>query len=120
VIEVICDEDTWSYHIFAGSPGSLHDFNVQYQSPMYMDVITGKWPPRKFSFTVNGNTRTLLYFLVDGIYPRFAFFVAPNLNPLTLQQRTFNRLQEALRKDVEHLFGILTARFHVMLHPCRM
>jgi len=120
VIEAICDEDTWIYHIFAGSPGSLNDINVLYQSPMYMDVITGKWPPREFSFTVNGNTRTLLYYLVDGIYPRFAFFVAPFPNPQTLEQRTFNRLQEALRKDVERLFGILTARFHVMLHPCRM
>jgi len=119
VIEAICDEDTWIYHIFAGSPGSLNDINVLYQSPLYMDVITGKWPPRDFPFTVNGNTRTLLYYLVDGIYPRFAFFVAPYPNPQTREQRTFNRLQEALRKDVERLFGILTARFHIMLHPCR-
>ena len=118
VIEAICDEDTWIYHIFAGSPGSLNDINVSYQLPMYMDVITGKWPPR--SFTVNGNTRTLLYYLVDGIYPRFPFFVAPYPNPQTLEQRIFNRLQEAVRKDVELLFGILTARFHVMLHPCFM
>jgi len=34
VIEAICDEDTWIYHIFAGSPGSLNDINVLYQSPM--------------------------------------------------------------------------------------
>jgi len=56
---------------------------------------------------------------VDGIYPRFAFFVAPYPDPQTREHRTFNRLQEALRKDVERLFGILTARFHIMLHPCR-
>jgi len=120
VIEAICDEDTWIYHIFAGSPGSLNDIIVLYQSPMYMDAITGKWPPRDYSFTVNGNTGTLLYYLVDGISPRFASFVAPYPNPRTPEQRTFNRLQEALRKDVERLFGILLARFHVMLHPCRM
>jgi len=120
VIEAICDEDTWIYHIFAGSPGSLNDINVLYQSPMYMGVVTGKWPPRDFSFTVNGNTRTLLYYLVDGIYPLYSFFVAPYPSPQTPKKRTFNRLQEALRKDVEQLFGILTARFHVMLHPSRM
>ena len=119
VIEAICDEDTWIYNIFASSPGSLNDINVMYQSPLYMDVITGKWPPRHCPFTVNGNTRTLLYYLVDGIYPRFAFFVAPYPNPQTREQRTFHCLQEALRKDVERLFGILTARFHIMLHPCR-
>ena len=62
----------------------------------------------------------MLYYLVDGIYPRFAFFVAPYPNPQIREQRTFNRLQEALREDVERLFGILTARFHVMLHPCRL
>jgi len=119
VIEAICDEDSWIYHIFAGCPGSLNDINVLYQSPLYMNVITGKWPPRDFPFTVNGNTRTLLYYLVDGIYPRFALFVAPYPNPQTREQRTFNLLQEALRKDVERLFGILTARFHIILHPCR-
>jgi len=120
VIEAICDEDTWIYHIFAGSPGSLNDISVLYQSPMYMDVVTGKWPQRDFSVTVNGNTRTLLYYLVEEIHPRFAFFVAPYPNPQTPEQRTFNSLQEALRKDVERLFGNLTARFHVMLHPCRI
>ena len=87
---------------------------------MYMDVVTGKWPPRDSSFTVTGSTRTLLYYLVDGIYPRFAFFVAPYPNPQTPQQRTFNLLQETLRKDVERILGILTARFQIMLHPCRM
>jgi len=59
---------------------------------MYMDVITGKWPPREFLFTVNGNTRTLRYYLVDVIYPRFAIFDAPFPNPQTVEQRTFNRL----------------------------
>jgi len=118
-IEAIFDEDTWIYHIFAGCPGSLNDTNVLYQSPLYMDVITGKRPPRDCRFTVNGHARTLLYYLVDGIYPRFGFFVAPYLNPQSREQRTFNRLQEALRKDVEHLFRIRTARFHSMLHPCR-
>jgi len=88
VIEAICDEDTWIYQIFAGCPGSRNDINVLYQSPLYMDVITGKWPPRDCPFTVNGNTRTLLYYLVDGIYPRFAFFVAPYPKPQTREQRT--------------------------------
>jgi len=84
-----------------------------------MNVIIGKWPPRDCPFNVNGNTRTLLYYLVDGSYLRFAFFVAPYPDPQTREQRTFNRLQEALYKDVERLFKMLTARFRIMLHPCR-
>jgi len=120
VIEAICDEDTWIYQNFAGSPGSLNYVNGVYQSPMYMDDVTGKWPMSDCSLTVNGNTLTFLYYLVDGVYPRFAFFVAPYRNPQTPEQQTFNRLQEALRKDVERLLDILTARFDVMLHPYRM
>jgi len=119
VIEAICDEDLWIYHMFVGAPGSLNDINVLYQSPLYIGITTGKWPPSSFPFTVNGNTRTLLYYLVDGIYPRFAFLVAPYPKPSTEQQRVFNRLQEAIRKDVERLFGVLTRRFHVMLNPAR-
>jgi len=42
---------------------------------MYMDVITGMWAPHDVLFTVNGDTRTFLYYLVDGIHPRFTFFV---------------------------------------------
>jgi len=58
-------------------------------------------------------------YLKDDIYPIFAFSVAPCPNHHTREQRIFNRLQEALRKDVKGLFGIPTARFHIMLHPCR-
>jgi len=53
------------------------------------------WPPKSFSFCDNGRTRRLSYYL------------------------TFNRLQEALCKDVERLYGVLTARFHILLHPGR-
>jgi len=42
VLEAICDEDPWIYHDFSGAPGSLNDINVLYQSPLYMDVMTGK------------------------------------------------------------------------------
>jgi len=88
-------------------------------SPLYLSVTNGEWPPRTFSFPANGTTRTLLYYLVDGFYPRFAGFVSPFLNPTTEVEMTFNRLQEALRKDVERLYAVLTARFHVALHPAR-
>jgi len=61
----------------------------------------------------------LPYYLVDGIYPRFSFLISPHPKPSTEEQTTFNRLQEALRKDVERLFGVLMKRFHVALHPGR-
>jgi len=68
---------------------------------------------------MNGHTRMLPFYLVDGIYPRFAFLISPDPEPSTEEQTTFDRLQAANRKDVERLFGVLMKRFHVALHPGR-
>jgi len=119
VVEAVCDEDLWVWHLFVGAPGSLNDINVMHQSPLYLDATGGRWPPRNKPYTINGHTRTLPYYLVDGTYPRFSFLISPHPKPSTEEQSTFNRLQEAIRKDVERLFGVLVKRFHVALHPGR-
>lgn len=119
VMEAVCDEDLYIWHLFVGCPGSMNDINVLQQSPLYQDVTAGLWPPRDQPFTVNGVTRTLLYYLVDKIYPHYAFFVQAYANPDTDKKRIFNRLQEALRKDAERLYAVLTARWHIALHPAR-
>jgi len=56
VVEAICDKDTWFDHLFAGILGSPNDINVLHQSPMYMEVITGKWPPRDFALYGHGQS----------------------------------------------------------------
>jgi len=89
------------------------------QSPLYLDVTGGRWPPRGTPFTINGRTHTLPYYLFDGIYPRYNFLMSPHPKPSTKEQRTFHCLQEAIRKDLERLFGSLMKRFHVALHPGR-
>ena len=98
---------------------SLNDINVMHHSPLYLDVTGGRWPPSKMTYTINGRTRTLPYYVVDGIYPRYACLIPPHSRPSTEEQTTLNRLQEAIRKDVERLFGVLMKRFHVALHPGR-
>ena len=119
VVEAVCDDDLWIWHLFVGASGILNDINVLNQSPFYLDVTAGRWRPRGVSFTVNGITCTLPYCLVDRIYPRYAFPVSSHQMPMTDEAKTFNRLQGAIRKDVERLFGILTKRFHIALHPGR-
>jgi len=119
VMETVCDEDLWIWHLFVGCPGSHNDLNVLHVSPIYLSVTKGEWPPRTFSYTAKGTTPTLLYYLVDGIYPRIAFFVSPFPDPTTEVEVTFNRLQEAMREDVERLYAVLTARFHVAFHPAK-
>jgi len=119
VVEAVRDEDLWIWHLFVGAPGSLNDINVWNQSPLYLDVTAGWRPPRGVTFTVNGITRTLQDYLVDGIYPRYAFLVSPHPIPMTDEAKTFNCLQQATRKDVERLFGVLKKRFHIALHRGR-
>jgi len=119
VIKTVCDEDLWIWHLFVGCPGSHNDPNVMHVFPLYLSVTNGEWPLRTFSHTANGTTRSLLYYLVHGIYPRFAFFVFPFPDPTTEFEVTFNCHQEALRKDVKRLYAVLTARFHVALHHAR-
>jgi len=119
VMETVCDEDLWIWHLFVGCPGSHNDLNVLHVSPIYLSVTKGEWPPRTFSYTAKGTTPTLLYYLVDGIDPRIAFFVSPFPDPTTEVEVTFNRLQEAMREDVERLYAVLTARFHVAFHPAK-
>lgn len=119
IMETVCDEDLWIWHLFVGCPGSMNDLNVMYQSPLYHDVTSGAWPPRDKPFTVNGRTRTLLCYLVDGIYPHYPCFICAYPNTDTPKKKVFNRLQEAIRKDAERLYGVLNSRFHVAPHRAR-
>lgn len=96
IMETVCDEDLWIWHLFVGCPGSMNDLNVMYQSPLYHDVTSGAWPPRDKPFTVNGRTRTLLYYLVDGIYPHYPCFICAHPNTDTPKKKVFNRPQEAI------------------------
>jgi len=119
VTETVCDEDLWILQLFVGCPGSHNDLNVMLVFPLYFSVTHGEWPLCTYSFTANGTNRTLLYYLVDGIYRRFAFFVSPFQNATREVELTFNRLQEALRKDAERLYAVLTAGFDIVLHPAK-
>nr|XP_043638245.1 uncharacterized protein LOC122609252 [Erigeron canadensis] len=55
-------------------------------------------------FTVNGTEYQYPYFLVDGIYPRYAMFVKTISHPTGEKRIRFTKAQEAARKDVERAF----------------
>jgi len=118
-VEAVCDEDLWIWHLFVSAPRSLSDINVMHQSPRYLHMTAGRWPPRKQSYTLNGTTRLLPYQLVDSFNPRYAFLMSPHPKPTTEEHKVFLRFQDAVSKDVERLFGVLTQRFHIAFHPGR-
>ena len=68
---------------------------------------------------MNGRQYGQTYYLVDGIYHKYANFVKNISNPMTPQEAYFASKQEAYTKDVERAFGILQARFAIIKGPAR-
>ncbi|XP_030925845.1 uncharacterized protein LOC115952748 [Quercus lobata] len=54
------------------------------------------------------------YYLTNGIYPKWSTFVKTIPSLLGLKRKLFAKAQEAYRKDVEHAFGVLHARFAIV------
>ena len=44
VLEAVASKDLWIWHAFFGLPGSLNDINVVERSPLFDNVLTGKFP----------------------------------------------------------------------------
>jgi len=118
-METVREEDTYVWHLNVGAAGSNNDLNELNLSPLFHAIVAGMWPPRAMSFTVNERTRTMPYYLADGIYPAYPFIATPYPRPDSRKKRTYNRIQEALRKDVERLSAILESRFNVLMRPAR-
>jgi hypothetical protein len=70
-----------------------------------------------FDFYVNGELFLMLYYLVNGIYPSLARFLASIPDPHTKIHRYFAGEQESYRKDIERAFGVLKIKFLSINHP---
>uniref|UniRef100_A0A0D3ECS7 DDE Tnp4 domain-containing protein n=1 Tax=Brassica oleracea var. oleracea TaxID=109376 RepID=A0A0D3ECS7_BRAOL len=78
--------------------GILNDINVLDRSPVFDDIIKGQAP--QVTLSVNGREYHLAYYLTDR--PKAVLFT---------------QHQEAVRKDVEHAFGVLQARLSIVKNP---
>lgn len=63
------------------------------------------------------NHNAIGYYLVDGIYPKWASFVQSFREPETEKKAYFSQMQEAVRKDIERAFGVLKGRWHILARP---
>lgn len=114
--EAVADGDLYCWHWFAGRAGTNNDLTVAANSPLLIDILSGR---RRMhlpdGYVVNGVRRSwLLYFLGDSIYPRWAIYYLPEDPPASEKASHAGRWQESKRKDVERLFGCLQGRFHIM------
>jgi len=69
---------------------------------------------------VNQRPYNMAYYLVDGIYPSYPTFVKSIRLPQSEPHKLFAQVQEGCRKDIEHAFGVLQARFKIIREPARL
>ncbi|XP_019087470.1 PREDICTED: uncharacterized protein LOC104728263 [Camelina sativa] len=104
---------------FPGMIGStdctLNVINVLDRFPVFDDILQGHAP--KVNYIVNGREYHLAYYLSDGIYSKWATFIQSIRIPQDPKASLFATCQETVRKDVEHAFGVLQARFAIVKNP---
>jgi hypothetical protein len=60
------------------------------------------------------------YHLADEICPRWRIFITSITDPRTVNEAAFSRQQEAVRKGVERVFGVLFQQIQILHRPCRL
>ncbi|XP_070675817.1 uncharacterized protein [Malus domestica] len=98
--------------------GAQNDLKGRAQSPVFHKVPQGK--THRVTYWVNGHRYEWLYYLVDGIYPRWTTFVKTVPRPHSEKEKHFAQCQEGCRNDVEHCFGILQAQWAIVSSAARM
>eukprot|EP00171_Calliarthron_tuberculosum_P013575 IDg13575t1 len=68
VQEAICNGQLWIWYAHFDSPESYNDRNVLDTSTIMHKRMKSDFPST-LPYDVNGNYRTMLYYLADGIYP---------------------------------------------------
>ena len=59
------------------------------------------------------------YYLVDGIYPKWRTLIQGYRVPSNDKKSYFTEKVASYRKDIEHTFGVLQVRFHILTNPVR-
>ncbi|XP_019100954.1 PREDICTED: uncharacterized protein LOC104789701 [Camelina sativa] len=117
ILEAVADYDLWIWHAYFGMPGSNNDINVLKASNLFSKLAQGTAPPA--NYIIKGNKYTICYYLADGIYPKWLTIVHTISNPDGPKKKLFAAKQEACRKDVERVFGVLQSKFAIFAGSSR-
>ncbi|XP_074322948.1 uncharacterized protein LOC141659911 [Apium graveolens] len=105
ILEAVASYYLWIWHAFFGMPGLHNDINVLDQSNSFDELRAGCAPPAHF--IINRRQYDMGYYLTYGIYPKWATIVQNIRETNDRKKAHFARMQEACRKDVERVFGVL-------------
>lgn len=117
-LEAICDRSLWIWHAFFGMPGALNDINVVAASTILNKIAAGTFPP-PCEYRIAGVRRNKPYWFCDGIYPRAPFFISSISEPVTMKEKLYASIQEAVRKDIERAFGVLQSKWNIICRPSK-
>ena len=117
ILEAICDPDTYIWYSFFGEPGSLNDLNILKKSTIVGSILNGTMDlriPQELHYCINGMFHDYLYFLVNGIYPKWPIFISiiSDATPGS-KDKQFATYQEAVRKDIEQAFSVIVKKFDI-------
>ena len=118
VMEAVASQNLRIWHTFFGTPGALNDINVLHRSHLFDGLLAGA--SDSINYTINGHDYHHGYYLCDSIYPPWATLVSSIKHPQDGASRHFAKLQESAQKDIERMFGVLQARWHVLTGGCRL
>ena len=118
ILEAICDPDTYIQYCFFGEPGSLNDLNILEKSTIVGSILNGMMElqlPQELHYCINGMVRDYLYFLVNGIYPKWPIFISTiSVATPGSKDKLFATYQEAVRKNIEQAFGVIVKKFDIL------
>ena len=118
ILEAICDPDTYIWYSFFGEPGSLNDLNILKKSTIVGSILNGTMElclPQELHYSINGTVHDYLYFLVNGIYPKWPIFISTDSDAIPgSKDKMFATHQEVVWKDIEQAFGQIVKKFDIL------
>lgn len=113
-VEAWCEREFYAWNWFASCCGTNIESKMVSVSPLFSDILSGRFEfklPCVHNITPASVTRDVPYFLRDGINPLWPIFEKPIHWPDTHGEESYNKHQEAIRKDIERYFGVFQASF---------
>jgi Plant transposon protein len=121
-LEAVVDYHMFFWHVSYGYTGNIGDLNVLNASPLMERMVDGTFhnleeEAEVVPFEIGDEEFTKCFILVDGIYPKFSRFVKGIKEPTSLKEKKYTAWQEACRKDVERVFGVLKGTWQFLDRP---
>jgi hypothetical protein len=125
VLEAVADYNLWFWHSFFGSGGSFNDLNILDVSNLLKMILNGVLDDLEqhsgaVPYDIGNSTFNKLFYLVDGIYPKYSRFVRGIKDPTNQIDSKYTEWQEGARKDIERAFGVLQIRFQWTARPVQL